>query len=213
MSTINPIRFLPTELASFIGTEKIDFSVFAKRKQPGKQSLSTILFGLIWTAFTSIFVIGFFGPLFKGEEVHFSTNGKPVAGSLENFEPMLVPALIIGLFVVVGIGMIIWGFYSFSQKGGYFVGTANRLIHYHKGNIRAFDWEQFSGNMEINLKKGDLALQLRTGKMVSRKNAPAEFVPDVVYISGAPDILEIEKICKRRIKENDPTPAVIGKNV
>jgi hypothetical protein len=203
-------RFQPAELQSIIGTERTDFSVFAKRRQPVKQSISTIVFGLIWTAFTSIFVFAFFGPLFKGGEVHFSADGKPVVGSWENFEPMLVPALIIGLFVLIGIGLLIWGFYSFFQNGGYFVGTENRLIHYRNGKIFTFDWEQFSGNMEINIKKGDISLQLRTGKMVSRKNAPAQFVADNVHISGVSDILEIEKKCRKRIKENDPTPANIA---
>jgi hypothetical protein len=58
----------------------------------------------------------------------------PATGSLENFQPMLVPALIIGIFVLVGIGILSWGFYSFSQKGGYFVGTANRLLRYNNLN-------------------------------------------------------------------------------
>jgi hypothetical protein len=48
--------------------------------------------------------------------------------------------------------------------------------------------------------------------MVSRKNSSAQFVPDVVYISGVPDVLEIGKICSKRIKENDPTPANSTKN-
>jgi hypothetical protein len=203
---MNYIRFLPNELEKVVGTEKVDFSVFAKRNKPMKQSIGTIFFGAFWLAFTSIFVVAFFGPLFKGEEVHFSVNGTPTTGSLENFEPMLVPALIIGLFVLVGIGLLCWGFYSFSQKGGYFVGTANRLLHCNKGIIKTFDWEQFSGNMEINHKKGDMSLQLRTGQMVRRKNS-SDYVPDVVYISGVTDVLEIEYICRKRIKENDPTPA------
>ena len=201
------VRFLPTELESVIGTEKIDFSVFAKRNKPAGQSIGLVFFGIFWLAFTSIFVIAFFGPLFTKGEVHFETNGVPTVGSWENFEPMLVPALVIGLFVLIGIGLTLGGLYSFFQKGGYFVGTASRLLRYNNGTLYSFDWEQFSGNMEINNKKGNIALQLRTGKMVSSKNSPDRFVPDVVYISGVSDVLEIEKICRKRIKENDPTPA------
>ena len=138
---MNNIRFLPRELESVVGTEKIDFSVFAERNKPVGQSMRMIFFGTVWLAFTSIFVIAFFGPLFKGEEVHFSVNDIPTTGSLENFEPMLVPALIIGLFVLVGIGILLWGLFSFFQKGGYFVGTASRLLRYNNGIIKAFDWE------------------------------------------------------------------------
>ena len=207
---MNNSRFLPPELEKIVGTEKIDFSALARRNKPAGQSIGIIFFGAIWSAFTSIFVVAFFGPIFKGGEVHFTVNNTPTTGSLENLDSLLVPALIIGIFVLIGIGMLLYGFYSFFQKGGYFVGTANRLLHYYKGTVNAFDWEQFSGNMEINIKKGDITLQLRTGRMVSRKSSSSQFVPDIVYISGVPNVLEIEKICRKRIKENDPTPANIA---
>lgn len=148
----------------------------------------------------------------KGEEVHFQANGIPKTGSLDNFQPMVAPALIIGMFVLIGIVILTRGFYSLFQKGGYFVGTKNRLIRYHKGNVISYDWEQFSGNMEINKSKGDLSMQLRTGKMVQRKNNSDQFIPDILYISGMEDILEIEKTCRIRIKENDPTPAATSIN-
>jgi len=199
----------PVELQSIIGAESIDFLVKARRKQPVKNSIGIILFGTVWTAFTSIFVVVFFGPIFRGEETHFKVDGVPTSASWENFRPMLTPALIIGVFVLIGIGMLIWGFYLLFQRGGYFVGTNNRLISYNKGNINTYDWEQFTGNMEINNRKGDISLQLRTGKMVQRKNKPDEFVPDTIYISGISDVLEIEKKCRIRIKENDPSPATV----
>ena len=87
-----------------------------------------------------------------------------------------------------------------------------RLIHYHKGNIRSIDWEQFSGDIELsgNNQKGNISLQMRTGRMVSRKNGPDRYVPDVIYISKIPNVFEIEKICRKRIKENDPTPPTTG---
>ena len=141
---------LPEELSSVIGSESIDFAVKAGRAQPLKKSFSLILFGTVWTAFTSIFVIAFLGPLFLGKEVHFESNGVPTVASPDNLSPILVPALIIGLFVLVGIGMLSWGIYAMFKKGGYFVGTPMRLIHYHNGNIRSIDWEQFSGDIELN---------------------------------------------------------------
>jgi hypothetical protein len=198
---------MPANLQSIIGNENIDFLVKAKRNQPVKNSFGIILFGTVWTAFVSIFVIVLLGPIFKGEEAHFKVDGVPTSASWENFRPMLTPTIIIGVFVLIGLGMLTWGFYSLFQRGGYFVGTNNRLIKYKKGMINTYDWEQFTGNMEINDRKGDISLQLRSGKMVSRKNKPDEFVPDVIYISGIADVLEIEKNCRKRIKENDPSPA------
>lgn len=202
---------LPRDLNTHIGSERKDFAVKAGRAQPRKKSLGIILFGTLWTAFTSIFVIVFLGPLFAGKEVHFESNGVPTVAGPGNLGPILVPALIIGVFVLIGLGMLAGGFYAMYRKGGYFVGTPLRLIQYRKGTIKSVDWEQFTGNIELKAHtrsmKGNLSLEMRTGRTVSRKNGPARYVPDVIYLSDIPYVLEIEKICRRRIKENDPTPA------
>ena len=189
---------IPVALQSVIGQTKVDFIVQARRNQPVKRSMVMIFFGLFWTAFTSIFVFSFLGPIFRGEEAHFTSNGVAKTGSLENFGPMLTPTLILGLFVLVGIGMLAKGIYSLLQKGGYYVGTSDQLIRYRKGNITKYEWEQFTGSMEINNLKGDISLQLRTGKMVRRKNNSEVYVPDIIYISGVADVLEVEKRCRRR---------------
>jgi len=201
---------LPRELNSSLGSERKDFAVKAGRAHPRKKSIAIILFGTFWTAFTSIFVVVFLGPLFAGKEVHFETNGVPTVAGPDNLEPILVPALIIGLFVLIGLVMLFSGFYSMFKKGGYFVGTQNRLIHYYKGNIRSIDWEQFSGDIQVNgnIQKGNISLQMRTGRMVSRKNGPDRYVADVIDMSQIPNAFEIERICRRRIKENDPTPPI-----
>jgi hypothetical protein len=191
-----------------IGSERKDFAVKAGRAQPLKKSLALVIFGTFWTAFTGIFVVAFLGPLFLGKEVHFEANGVPTVAGPGNLEPILVPALIIGFFVLIGIVMLLGGFYSMFKKGGYFVGTPMRLVHYYKGKMRSIDWEQFSGDIEVNgnIQKGNISLQMRTGKMVSRKNGPDRYVPDVIYMSKIPEAFEIERICRKRIKENDPTP-------
>jgi hypothetical protein len=190
-------RFLPPELETVVGAEKIEFSVVSKRNKPIGQAAGTLIFGVIWSAITSIFVVAFFGPLFKGEEVEFGLNGEMVTASLDNLEPILVPALIIGVFVLIGIIALLVGIYQFFQTGGYFAATATRLLHYRKGNIATYDWAQFTGNVKMNAKRGNITLQLRSG--YSTKNGG--FVHNVVFISGADNVLEIEKICRKRIKE------------
>ncbi len=199
---------LPRELNSMIDSERKDFAIKAGRAQPLKSSLAIIIFGTFWTAFTGIFVVAFLGPLFVGKEVHFESNGVPTVASPDNLGPILVPALIIGFFVLIGLAMLSWGFYSVFKKGGYFVGTPMRLIHYYKGTMRSIDWEQFSGDIEVNgnVNKGNVSLQMRTGKMVSKKGRSDRYVPDVIYMSKIPNAFEIERICRKRIKENDPTP-------
>lgn len=203
---------LPEGLNAVLDAESKDFAVKAGRAQPLKNSLYVILFGTFWTAFTGIFVIVFLGPLFLGKEVHFESNGVPTVASPSNLSPIIVPAILIGFFVLIGISILAFGIYAVFKKGGYFVGTPTRLIHYQNGNIRSIDWEQFSGDIELSGSgaKGNISLQLRTGKMVSSKNGPDRYVPDVIYISAIPNVFEIEKMCRRRIKENDPTPSNTG---
>jgi len=199
---------LPQALLEHIGSEKKDFAVKAHRAQPFKTSLFFLLFGTTWLAFTGIFVVAFLGPLFVGKEVHFTSNGAPVVAGPGNLGEITVPALILGLFVLVGIGMVSGGMYMLFKKGGYFVGTPTRLINFRNGTIRSVDWEQFSGDIELSgdNRKGNITLGMRTGKMVSKKNGPDQYVPDHFYISGIPNAVEVEKICRARIKENDPTP-------
>jgi len=157
-------------------------------------------------------VIAFLGPLFQGNEVHFLANDVPTVAGPGNLKPILVPALVIGLFVFVGLIMLASGLYMLFKKGGYFVGTPTRLISFRNGSYRSIDWEQFSGDIEVtgNAKKGNITLGLRSGKMVSSKNGPDRYVPDTLYISGIENAAEIEQKCRRRIKENDPTPATTG---
>lgn len=204
IETIN----LPQELINAVGSESIDFAVKARRSQPAKAAIAFMIFGIVWLAFSSIFVILFLGPVFQGKEVEFLANDVPTVAGPGNLRPLLGPALIIGLFVLIGILMTTGAFFMLFKKGGYFVGTAARLISFRNGNYRSIDWEQFSGDIEVtgNDMKGNITLGLRTGKMVSNKNGPDNYVPDNLYISGIPNVHEIERICRKRIKENDPTP-------
>ncbi len=84
------------------------------------------------------------------------------------------------------------------------------MISYENKSVRSIDWEQFSGDIEVSGDEfnGNLTLQMRTGKMVSSKNSGSRYVPDTIYISGIPSVYEIEQICRKRIKENDPTPPI-----
>lgn len=199
---------LPQELVNAIGSESIDFAVKAKRSQPAKAAIAFMIFGIVWLAFSSIFVILFLGPVFQGKEVEFLANDVPTVAGPGNLRPLLGPALIIGLFVLIGILMTAGAFFMLFKKGGYFVGTAARLISFKNGNYRSIDWEQFSGDIEVtgNDTKGNITLALRTGKMVSNKSGSDSYVPDQLYISGIPNVHEVERICRKRIKENDPTP-------
>ena len=82
------------------------------------------------------------------------------------------------------------------------------MVRYQNGNIRSIDWEQFSGDIEVSGRdpKGNISLQMRTGRVVRTKNGPEKLIPDVIHMSGIPYVFEVEQFCRKRIKENDPTP-------
>jgi hypothetical protein len=204
-------ELLPKDLSSYISSESSDFIVKANRIKPLSQSLSTVFFGIFWTTFSSIFALIFLVPLLQGKEVSFESNGVPVVASPDNLEPILVPAIIIGLFLLIGIGILSWGIRSIFMKGGYFVGTPTRLIWFRSGDIRSIDWEQFSGDIRArgNSKKGSIDLQMRTGAMIRSKDGPDRYVPEVIYMTEIPNVFDVEKMCRRRIKENDPTPTIM----
>lgn len=205
------LTVLPADLKKQIENEKTDFSIKAQRKQPLSKSLGGLLIGILMCAFMSLFIYAFFGPLFKNEETHFESNGVPVTASLDDLGELIVPGGIICLLTLAGIYVIINSIYSLFQKGGYFVGTETRLIQFQNGKTTSTDWEQFTGNVKIKARNnfGNLEYELRTGKMESRKDKPDKFVPDIIYVSGIENVYEIEKKCRVRIKENDPTPAVV----
>ncbi len=202
---------IPQALKSVLDNESIDFSIKSKRNHPKNSAMAMLAFSLFWNAFVSIFIVAFIVPLFTEGEVHFLTNDVPTVATLENWKPMLVPCLIIGVFVLVGLLMLGYGLVMMFQSGAYFVGTPTRFIKYRKGTVTVTDWEQFSGNIKLTNKnlEGSLSLELRTGKIRSRDKGADRFVPDIIHIASVENVFKIEKLCRKRIKENDPTPAKV----
>ena len=203
---------LPKDLKKVIGEEPVDFAVKAKWNHSRKKVRSFVIITIIWNAFIALFLYITYAPLLTKGEVHFKSNGVSKVATLDNLKPLLVPSLILSAFLLVGIVLIVWSFISYFQKGGYFIGTPNRLIKYRNSKIETFDWEQFTGNTRVNLngQTGSIEFLLRTGKIHSSEGNK-RFVPDRIEMAGISKVLEIEEKCRKRIKENDPTPAKITK--
>ena len=199
---------LPEDLAIAIGTESKDFVVWGKRAKPVGASLSRIIFGVVWLGFITFFISFFLGPGFTQNIIQSISGALDSSNANESGQSPLFLLAFFGLFIGIGLFVFFGGVFSLLKSGGYFVGTATRLIRYRKGKMMSADWEQFNGKIEVrgNNKSGSILLEMRTGTMVSGKSG-SRYVPDFVYISGVQDVYEIEKICRRRIKENDPTPS------
>ena len=206
---MSPQISLPLQLSASVGSEVQDFAVKAEHVQPFKKSIALVFFGLFWMIVVSSIAVAVIRPLLEGKEVHFIANGVPTVASPQNIAPMIVPGIVMVVCMLIGIFLFGFGLYFLLKKGGYFVGTSTRLVLYHNGTLRSIDWEQFSGNSEVSgsEQQGNLTLQLRTGKIVTRKRGRDQYVADRIDLAGIPNPFEIERICRQRIAEHDPTPA------
>jgi hypothetical protein len=206
---MNKHTHLPEKLEKVLDSEKRDFVVKSSREQPIRLALGQMFFGMVWMGGVTFFLWIFLGPFVQGLDEDFTWDPEILLSRMDNNE-VAVPVIVLGVFSLIGIGVFLGGFLLLFQRGGYYVGTAKRLLYYKNGRVRAMDWEQFTGNMEISGTdaRGSLSLEMRTGRIVSQKGAVSEkFIPDVVYMHAIPDVYNIEKICRRRIRENDPTPS------
>lgn len=200
---------LPEELNVAIGSESIEFAVKGSRTQSIRASMSSLIFGTVWTAFTMFIASMFLGSVFN-RNIISTISGMLASATGEDKKGIWFLLGFFGLFLTIGVFMIAKGIIPLFKKGGYFVGTPTRIVNFKRGQLKSSDWEQFNGNITVrgNNKNGSITLEMRTGYMVSQKNG-SRYVPNVVYISGIPNVYEIEQICRKRIKENDPTPSSV----
>lgn len=186
---------LPQDLNSALGSENKDFVLKADYMHPSIKLFGLIVFGVLGGVGLFAFVFTLVIPFFQGKEVHFVLEGIPTVASINNPYSFVMVIIIVGFFCLEI-------YEQYFKKGDYFVGTPTRLLHFRK-STRSMPWEQFSGHVEVtgNAKKGNILFQMRTGKVVS-KNGTERYVPDVILMYGIPNVFEIERMCKKRIKEN-----------
>jgi hypothetical protein len=195
---------LPRDLQTIVDSEKVDFSLLSKRSEPLQRVALYILVGIFLTGIMAFILNKMLVPILDGGEHQIVINGEDKTVSLDNFQPLIFPVCIELLFFYTGIALFLKGVKVIFQTGGFYVGTPDRLIRYYRGKVNSYDWEQFSG--VITTKSRQITLDLKTGRMETRKNnSTTVFVPDTIFMSGIKNVVEIEKICKMRIKENAPS--------
>lgn len=187
------INQLPQVLTSVIGTQSCDFAVKAGLRRPLKKSLGDIAIGLLFTVVTGIFAV-----------IFLEARNNPVDGQSDT--PMI---LVLSLFLIIGITLLVSGIIKAFRSGGYFVGTPKQLIHYKNGKHSLIEWQKFAGDTQVtgNERNGTITLVMRPENL-SNAESESAYAPSVIYITAVRDALEIERKIWRRIKENDPTPAV-----
>lgn len=200
---------IPTNVMEAISGEATDFVVKAKRKTATGSSILGIVFALFWLGISGFIMAMMLGPLLKGKSVPITINGVRKVGLLQNIGPLTFPLIFISIFVLIGLIILIFSIVSIFKKGGWFAGTKNRLIIVGNKGSQSIDWEQFSGNIKVSgtNENGSLILEMRTGRMVHSRNRGSHYVPNKIAMIGIQNVYEIEKICRKYIKANDPSPA------
>ncbi|MBK9392156.1 MAG: hypothetical protein IPN68_18950 [Bacteroidetes bacterium] len=198
---------LPEELNIFLGSENREFAVYGRRARPIGSSMFQLIFSIVWLGILSFF-ISFFLDSFSLEGIKQVISNINSADEGNPEQSGIVLVIVVIVFVLIGLFTLIAGVFSLMKRGGYFVGTPTRLVRFNRGKMMWDNWDQFNGNIEVrgNNTRGRIILETRTGHKSFGMNKG--YVPNIVYISGVPGVYEIEQICRKRIKEHDPTPVV-----
>jgi hypothetical protein len=190
---------LPEILRSEIGSESYDFAIKAGPTRPFRRSVPGIAFGLLLVTVAGIFAI-----IFRASAGTNETDASKNPGS----DTIMI--LLLGFFMLTGIVIMASSIVRSLQKGGYFAATPKRLIYCRKGKLSSWEWQKFTGETQVtgNEKKGTILLVMRTGDVVSNGKSGLRYVPNQLYITSIPDVFDVERMIRKRIKEKDPTPAV-----
>ena len=194
---------LPKDLVTVIGNEKVDFAFLAKRKRQKSLTNFIILFAVMGVILPSIGVLAFF----------VSVSNDPSTVNIVNPEPMSTTSLLIIVVLIIGLGYLISKIIShYKNKKEYYVGTKNRMISYTNGNIEYFDWNQFTGNITLNFNTKSISLEMRNINSNAISNNPYASIPETLHLTGVENLVEIERICRERIKGNEPPSAPTEKS-
>ncbi len=173
---------LPTDLQQAVSGESVDFALRSSRHKPKAYTAGFLGFGSCWTLFTLFFIAVFFGPFLLFGELDITINGEPTHITENNIDELLIPAIFLGIFVIIGLVFLIHGITSAFARGGWYICLKDGLSYYRKGKTELTQWEEFN---KAEAKDKDVILKLTTG--------------GEIHITGIPDAKKIAEICQHHI--------------
>lgn len=197
---------LPEELLTAIGSENKDFVVKGTRLRPVSGSLTQVILGCLWVGIFIWIGIVIFRPSDTSVDPASEAKSLKLFNDDGTLNQDLGIYLLYAIFLVPGIWHLTKTIIPLLKPGGIFVGTPKKLLNFRNGELISYDWDMFTMKTKVrgNSVRGDLTLIRTTGYKTQRDGSGTSYyVPYIVYISGIPDVFEIEKICKQRIKESD----------
>ncbi|GIJ93722.1 hypothetical protein [Capnocytophaga stomatis] len=186
---------IPRSLNYVINGENVEFLSFSQRSATWRNVIMSFIMGLIFSG-VGVFVLDI--------EIDLLAFLRGEYGEETNIVKLLsdgrLPVLVIGsLFSFVGTWVFVSAIFMIFSKGGYFVGTPTRLIHYKKGDVKIYMWELFTDEIKVDIDKNYIRFTLKIGKY-ERKDKTEVFVPYKVEIISAENISKIEKVARERIR-------------
>lgn len=203
---------LPNKLKKIIASEKTDFIVKSSKQQSIAKTLPALIFSILFIAILGFIIFKFINPIIEKELLDTSN-----IVEIENWTVLVLPAIVLGIFIVIAIGFFIKTLSALFSKGKFFVGTENQLIIYNKGTIITKEWKLFSGKIKTEQKHnyGNLILELKAKKATNiivdediyDDNVDEEFVSETIEMIGIRNLMTIESKCTYRIEQHNNTIA------
>ncbi|GIM51351.1 hypothetical protein CAPN004_03810 [Capnocytophaga cynodegmi] len=188
-------RTIPQTLNYVINGENVEFFSFSRRSATWNNVILSFVMGLIFSV-VGVFVLNVEMNLFAFLRGEYGEGTNIIALLSEG----RLTVLVIGsLFSLVGTWVFVSAFFMIFSKGGYFVGTPKRLIHYKKGDVKIYMWELFTDEIKVDIHKSYIRFTLKIGKY-ERQDKTEVFVPYKVEVISAENVSKIERVARERIR-------------
>lgn len=178
---------LPPELQNAISGENVDFILRSSRLRPLREALYFLFFSLFWLAISLTVGAGFFLPLIFFGTVDIEINDVPTTVTQDNLDVMILPAVFIGVFVLIGLGVLSYAIYAFFARGGWYIGLPTGISYYRKKKTEFMKWDTFSSvETKGGDDRGEVILNLQNGSEI--------------HMTKVPEPKKLAEICEQRIK-------------
>lgn len=193
-------RQIPSKLQSQLGDESIYFFVKAAKEKSTKDSWSVIRWGLLWIAVIGGIFTAMVYELLLGKPTGLNIGDTRITVTPDDLSP-LYGFFTFGAFFVLPIFIVIvLGIYGFFRKGGYFLGTQNRLIHLNSWNeCSVYSWSKFQNKIDIYSSNniGNIIFSLKE-KIITKKSGKKVKETKSIGMAEINHAREIEAFCHEK---------------
>jgi len=197
---------LPYSLKKIISSQKTDFIVKSSKEKSLKEVIPSLIFTLLFILVLGFISFKFINPILEKE---FLDTVKVT--EINEWGLLMIPAIALGVFGVISIGLLIKTIKLFFNKGVYFAGTETHLIIHKSNSTTSITWSSFSGKTTIKQKHnyGNLSLELKAKKAINiivdediyEDNPDEELIAKTIEMIGIRNIIDIERKCNYRINQ------------